>query len=776
MLTPLLAKSPFNTGLVVLFCLLLSALSSASALDGVCSGIKQLGGCKAVIKIPTLALQYCDIPSVKMDQCQTKLKGRYPCGISVRGIKMCDGWTCIPGLVPTTIRGPCGVKVGSKSLDLCSVARKGIPKMDELVKQAGGICSCLPKILDFVDLDTVKSVVTSLDTSEAMASILNKYGDAQVCLIDNGFNVEDNKNGLTKDSGPLVTSDAVMVFRAAEIDLSRYIALATALTPCFVGTCNEPAIRGFFIDYLTDSEKLLGEQITKFLSPWEKSFDEIATNLKKIGDDLGQIAGKFETIKTSIVNITNDFCKNISSCAETTVFKFQKQTLDTIRDSEAFTLLTSDITKAVDEAKQTYKIISDAIAAFDSLADLGVDAIVLKVISGEIRGIKDIAATLQSVQKLPRLIDDIQGSVPSIQNHIKALQSGSPDFLKNIDSILQSSWLTDAKADVASATAAEAAVQQIQSLFAENVMPFATAISNSITAIIKYFKSMFSFGPLSVDPPSVASYQRWSKGHFAMLCLTTGKITLKLGGYKKEVDYPKFYRCEQDYRIPFPNHHILFIKITFRSSTKRSTPLVLGARQEVIAEPLTELNSVELPTFSTVSWPYISEAAASDVPAASESLAEYDLIATEIEVEAVLTSLSIPADIYIDIANVLALTARPSGVVFFLSTDTNSSIIKSSTILTVSETFEITATEVMTSASVSINLTITDPAGFEEGTLSTASVLSTNSSTTITSSSTITRSSSIASSTNTPKSTAALSVKRILFSLLAPIGVMFCFL
>ncbi|CZT52856.1 uncharacterized protein RSE6_14246 [Rhynchosporium secalis] len=254
MLTPLLAKSPFNTGLIVLFCLLLSALSSASALDSIYSGIKQLSSCKAMIKIPTLALQYYDIPSVKIDQYQTKLKGRYPYRISVRG------------LVPTIIRGPCGVKVGSKSLDLCSVARKGIPKMDELVKQAGRICSCLPKILDFVDLDTVKSVVTSLDTSEAIASILNKYSDTQ-CLIDNGFNIKDNKNGLTKDSGPLITSDAVIVFRAAEIDLSRYIALATALTLCFVGTCNEPAIRGFFIDYLTDSEKLLGEQITKFLSP-----------------------------------------------------------------------------------------------------------------------------------------------------------------------------------------------------------------------------------------------------------------------------------------------------------------------------------------------------------------------------------------------------------------------------------------------------------------------------------------------------------------------------
>jgi hypothetical protein len=70
-----------------------------------------------------------------------------------------------------------------------------------------------------------------------------------------------------------------------------------------------------------------------------------------------------------------------------------------------------------------------------------------------------------------------------------------------------------------------------------------------------------------------------------MPCLTTGKYTFKLGPYKETVNYPKvrppvtllfpistlivgkFYRCAQKYYVPFPNHHIPFIKITLPSDS-----------------------------------------------------------------------------------------------------------------------------------------------------------------------------------------------------------------
>lgn len=73
--------------------------------------------------------------------------------------------------------------MGSKPLDLCGLARKNLPgNADELIRVAKGTCSCLPKLLDFIDLEDVKSAVVSLDASEGTASILEKFGDSQQVL------------------------------------------------------------------------------------------------------------------------------------------------------------------------------------------------------------------------------------------------------------------------------------------------------------------------------------------------------------------------------------------------------------------------------------------------------------------------------------------------------------------------------------------------------------------------------------------------------------------
>lgn len=83
------------------------------------------------------------------------------------------------GTIPTVISVPCGVNAGSEKLDFCAVARKGIPNLDEITRLAAGYCKCLPGAFDFIDLDTAKSAITSLDTGEATYSILSKFSSME---------------------------------------------------------------------------------------------------------------------------------------------------------------------------------------------------------------------------------------------------------------------------------------------------------------------------------------------------------------------------------------------------------------------------------------------------------------------------------------------------------------------------------------------------------------------------------------------------------------------
>ena len=132
---------------------------------------------------------------------------------------------------------------------------------------------------------------------------------------------------------------------------------------------------------------------------------------------------------------------------------------ETIKTSQALIGLQTALTTTVTNAEDLYKIVSDAIAAFDTLADLGIDTIVEKVIEGEIRSISQVADTLQAAKRLPAIIEQIEKTLPNLEEYISSLADSAPSLPNDIAAILSESWLGDAQANANSATAAEEAVK-----------------------------------------------------------------------------------------------------------------------------------------------------------------------------------------------------------------------------------------------------------------------------------------------------------------------------
>lgn len=78
----------------------------------------------------------------------------------------------------------------------------------------------------------------------------------------------------------------------------------------------------------------------------------------------------------------------------------------------------------------------------------------------------------------------------------------------------------------------------VQKLF-EQLIPQATELYSSVTFLANSLGSVEKTGQIGKVDVAVASYQRWTKGSFAMPCLTTGKITFSILSFKTVVDYPK---------------------------------------------------------------------------------------------------------------------------------------------------------------------------------------------------------------------------------------------
>lgn len=312
---------------------------------------------------------------------------------------------------------------------------------------------------------------------------------------------------------------------------------------------------------------------------------------------------------------------------------------------------------------------------------------------------KDVTDTLQAAKKLPSIIQDLQQTIPNVQKYIRQLGDLGPEFFNNIEDILAETWLADARGDLAAAEEAELAVQHIQTLFEENVVSHVTSIADGITSIANSLQSILVSGIPTIEA-RVASYQRWSKGHFAMPCVTTETVILSLGGYSMRTSYPKFYRCEQSYNIPFPNHHIPYVKLTFGDSadlTPRSDDGI-----DVLDEPVV----VEVPTNTTEEWIYNPESAGNQTAYFTGTTVD---ISASITVTQTYTYTT-PTNVYTNINDVPTLTANP--VIFFSTSGSNGALIASTTLLP-GATFEPTVTLVSSSSTTKSLSTPTTAMGIE---------------------------------------------------------------
>lgn len=200
----------------------------------------------------------------------------------------------------------------------------------------------------------------------------------------------------------------------------------------------------------------------------------------------------------------------------------------------------STFSGAVSDVKAVVDIVNAAVAAFDSLSDLGIDAIITKAINGELKGIEDVTDGLKAVQRLPDIVNNLQDRLPQLQKVYDEVAERGPDFFSQLQALLIDAWVENLPQAQSASSNVRNGMIDIQNLLV-TLAPQANQIAESIALLSGTFSSVTSTGRVGRVDAGVASYQNWISGWFAMPCLTTGNIRLEIPGttFWTKVPYPK---------------------------------------------------------------------------------------------------------------------------------------------------------------------------------------------------------------------------------------------
>jgi hypothetical protein len=114
-------------------------------------------------------------------------------------------------------------------------------------------------------------------------------------------------------------------------DLSRYLAFAGAISPCFVGGCQPETIRGFFESYMKDSESLMLAQVKSLLAPWASGVTSVDTKCSSLSKNINSLGSMTTSIQADATKIINSLCPNPAICANNSLTDFKTQRKSNVR-------------------------------------------------------------------------------------------------------------------------------------------------------------------------------------------------------------------------------------------------------------------------------------------------------------------------------------------------------------------------------------------------------------------------------------------------------------
>jgi len=368
-------------------------------------------------------------------------------------------------------------------------------------------------------------------------------------VLENGFNIQDNKAELI--AGDLAPTNGWVVLTAAEIDTSTYIELATAVAPCVVGTCDPNLIRSFFTSYITRSQKLMGDQLVAVLEGWINIFAAVEKKVAAVVDSAEHLVARLQTVPAKLAEIQGRICRNNDACADgSPMADFFKKVSEAITTVQAFQDARTAAKTVADTAPKLVSLTQSTIQAAKTVPDG--DFFLELIKSGNLAKVTNILNAFKFTTELPALVPKIQDATATLA-----------EFVTKYGPAGRGAAAATLLAEVVSTSWAQQSndLLEIQTLTRSEIQdPF-----NNLTTTIKAMGTILDTFPVKPGrfamQPGVASYKRWSTVSGDLPCTRSKRADFEVGGFRGSFDYPEFYSCPFSARLPWPNHHIPYLKL-----------------------------------------------------------------------------------------------------------------------------------------------------------------------------------------------------------------------
>ncbi|KAJ5545755.1 hypothetical protein N7494_003340 [Penicillium frequentans] len=256
-----------------------------------------------------------------------------------------------------------------------------------------------------------------------------------------------------------------------------YIKLAGAIATCVVG-CDISAIGQVFLDYLTQSQKDMTDQVKGIVQPWTTTFDNMQHQLEGFQSSLVGITDMSRQLQDEITMMAAVACRDTNECGESTVGKFNKKV------SKALQLQISVLQDvvAIPEVMSVVSEMSNIVQSVQNAAStpFSLEEILALITQQKIKSLSDITEAIRVVKDFQKLINGLWSNLPTISQLTVTLSNRLTVINGLMTEVVSDSWLQQGNV---SSDAIRQDIISIQNKFRDEIQPIFTGMQSNIAAI-----------------------------------------------------------------------------------------------------------------------------------------------------------------------------------------------------------------------------------------------------------------------------------------------------
>ncbi|KAI8680981.1 hypothetical protein NCS55_00347300 [Fusarium keratoplasticum] len=571
---------PFLLPFVLLAQVVIAQNAALNTLPVICAGVKEVTTCKIKVIVPSgvkVNMKTIKVPT--WNKCKSRQWAAWNCPTLKKPLRICRGWTCIPGWEKKSVQVPSSLTILTKEVDLCDEIRRALGKGlgDKFIKSAEAICGCFTRLQNFAttgsftamsirgemttatakvadDTLSIEKVPYPYVSAEFSSNLPKCFGKVSLPILNNKADIAS----VLKSIAPWV------IAQAKDIDLSVFQSLARVVAACQAGNCNANSISAAVNNYLTPSFQLMEPPIKSVLVQWDGALTRIQERVTDINEAANSLASNYDIMRAEFDSSKQKICEELQRCDGQGVPKFLDRVDEVIEAANRLWPVRGPLDVP---SNQLGKRLAETTQLRKDIKKYPDTAILISMIKqGRFKKISDIFLFMPIVQRVPELAKQIKTNLSPLQDIIRQYKQPSGEAQENTWSLSWSNIIwpdTELTSDSPEADAALITeLNAVDELVRKYLSGHLLAYSNGMVIMDAELRGFSVANGSFAMETKVATYNRWTTISMDMPCSKKETKVYKKSGLQKSFSWRTYFKCKvAPVTAYFPKTHVPYIRI-----------------------------------------------------------------------------------------------------------------------------------------------------------------------------------------------------------------------